>query len=148
MGWQFNSGPRHPNSRCDRSLSWQARLFRYLRPLDSISAHPELFSKLGRNRRRFNYSVFHLRYAGGCGYLRPAQYPYGRGDRKGAFQLASFTFSAALFLWVLWSHFVLDFSSEFQMFASALAFSLLDTALVWLVVRYPSDYRLADAIGT
>jgi hypothetical protein len=56
----------------------------------------------------------------------------GRGDRKGAFQLAVFLSSSMLLLWVLWGHFVLDLSSESLMFSRVVADSVFNGACAWL----------------
>jgi serine/threonine-protein kinase len=57
----------------------------------------------------------------------------GRGDRRGAFRLASYVFSVAMLIWVLGASHVPTVSGEFGLFASSVAFALLSACVLWLV---------------
>jgi predicted Ser/Thr protein kinase len=56
----------------------------------------------------------------------------GRGDRKGAFRLAAFSFALAFLLGVFGTHHVPAFE-EFPLFMQMLAISMLIAGLIWLV---------------
>jgi hypothetical protein len=56
----------------------------------------------------------------------------GRGDRRGAFRLATFLLVVSMLRWLLAAHHVADLLGEFGMFGHALASSLLAAAFVWL----------------
>lgn len=56
----------------------------------------------------------------------------GRGDRKGAFRVATYVFSALMISWVFLAHHYLDFREFFQLFLPSLMASLYFSALLWL----------------
>jgi serine/threonine-protein kinase len=67
--------------------------------------------------------------AGGLFVLRNLR--LGRGDRRGAFRLASAAFAARLCVWVFGGHHVPAFWPELGLLAIALAWSLCVAAVVW-----------------
>ena len=57
----------------------------------------------------------------------------GRGDRKGAFRLASFFFAVAILSSVAMAHHVPTLGGEFGLLINLLAFNLMATCMLWLV---------------
>jgi serine/threonine-protein kinase len=55
----------------------------------------------------------------------------GRGDRKGAFCLAAYTFSARMAVWALEADHVADFSREFVLVLRAVGDALLLSSILW-----------------
>ncbi|MGH9365382.1 MAG: serine/threonine-protein kinase, partial [Thermoanaerobaculia bacterium] len=56
----------------------------------------------------------------------------GRGDRRGAFRVASFVFVAWMASWILSAHHVVDLNGEFGMFIVYFGVSLFFAAFLWL----------------
>ncbi len=55
----------------------------------------------------------------------------GRGDRRGAFSLAVYTFSAMMMAWVLQADHVADFVGEFSLFMRAAGNALFISSILW-----------------
>ena len=56
----------------------------------------------------------------------------GRGDRKGAFRVSTYIFSAFILYWALAAHHVAELNGEFVMLIRALALALLQAAFAWV----------------
>jgi serine/threonine-protein kinase len=56
----------------------------------------------------------------------------GRGDRRGAFRLALFTFAMSMFEWVMLAHHIPAISAELSLFLDWTAVGLLRAAVFWL----------------
>ncbi len=63
----------------------------------------------------------------------------GRGDRRGAFRLASFVFAALMVAWLFGAHHVANFS-EFPLFLEALVWGLAWSCFVWLLYSALEPY--------
>jgi Protein kinase domain len=56
----------------------------------------------------------------------------GRGDRKGAFRVSTYIFSAFFLYWALVAHHVAELSGEFVMLIRALSLALFQAAFAWV----------------
>jgi hypothetical protein len=56
----------------------------------------------------------------------------GRGDRKGAFRISTYLFSASILFWALVAHHVAALNGEFVMLIRALSFALFQAAFAWV----------------
>jgi serine/threonine-protein kinase len=57
----------------------------------------------------------------------------GRGDRRGAFRVASFALGANMSGWLLAAHHVADLPGEFSMFAVAAGLAFFTSGSIWLI---------------
>ncbi|HEY7574104.1 MAG TPA: serine/threonine-protein kinase, partial [Thermoanaerobaculia bacterium] len=57
----------------------------------------------------------------------------GRGDRRGAFRVASFALGANMSGWLLYAHHVADLPGEFSMFAVAVGLAFFSSGSFWLI---------------
>jgi hypothetical protein len=56
----------------------------------------------------------------------------GRGDRKGAFRISTYLFSASILVWALVAHHAADLGGEFVMLIRALSIALFQAAFAWV----------------
>jgi serine/threonine-protein kinase len=57
----------------------------------------------------------------------------GRGDRRGAFRLATFVFLLEIFSWLFVAHHVPEVNGEFGLFVENLAWTLMLACMLWLI---------------
>jgi serine/threonine protein kinase len=89
-------------------------------------------SSTGEKLRQFITLALAFSFLFGAVYLARRNYRHGRGDREGAFRLASVIFTLEIALWLCLGHFAPSLDI-FLLFLIALSTGLFVSAVVWLL---------------
>jgi len=116
------------------AASFQGRpvYFETIYPWDHAARQQEASQALGwRAAVAISIAVFMLALLGSA-LLASKNLRLGRGDRRGAFRLASFYFVMRLF-WLVDAHHVTSLTDEFEVFIKSVGDALFGAAFMWLL---------------
>jgi serine/threonine-protein kinase len=113
--------------------------FRMIGPWTKPERMPSLEDEASKQVRSVLVTLIGATVILGAILLAYRNYARGRGDRRGAFRLASFFFAAHLLLWACRTHLVWG-SAGFGLFVVAMGNSLFGAALVWAIYLAMEPY--------
>jgi len=113
--------------------------FQVIGPWNRLKSLNEDQMSAGKNIYLAVFIVVFLSLLGSGAMLARRNLRMGRGDRLGAFRLATFVFVAWAVAWVFGAHHVADFS-EFLLFIEALVWGLAWSCFIWLLYNALEPY--------